>query len=201
MSDRVWHISEVSGEAARHACEESTLLTRDIDGCIYVTYGTSQRRAESRASQPRPRLAAAVQATARSSRAVGPGVCDITTTGLSLSATSAAVEKAGSGAGERSEESIYRQAVAQFNSASEAVRDSAGIVAQRSSQSGLADTVSERARAWLSRSPLRAALCSWNIASIVCCQRSWLRSTRHWFPTNAGPLEECFRKGRSSAWR
>jgi len=191
MSVRVWQIGEVSGVAAKCACKESILLTRDIDGCIYVTYGTGQRRTESRASQPRPRLAAAVQATARSGRAVGPGVCDITTTGLSLSATSAAVEKGGTGAGERSEESIYRQAVAQFNSASEAVRDGAGIVAQRSSQSGLADTVSERARAWLSRSPLRAALCSGNIASIVCFQRSWLKSTRYWCQRSGGPLEQC----------
>jgi hypothetical protein len=201
MSVKVWQIGGVSGVATRHAGEETTLLTCVIDGCIYVTYGPGQRRTESRASQPRPRLAAAVQATARSGRAVGPGVCDITTTGLSLSATSAAVEKAGTGAAERSEDSIYRQAVAQFNSASEAVRDGAGIVAQRSSQSGLAGTISERARAWLSRSPLHAALCSWNIASIVCCQTSWLRSTRHWYPTNAGPLKECFTQGRSPAWR
>src|SRR5712691_895997 len=170
----------------------SIVLTCDIDGCIHMTYGPGQRRAESRASQPRPRPAAAVRATARSSRAVGPGVCDITTTGLSLSATSAAVEKAG--AGERSEEGIYRQALAQFNSASEAVRNGEGIVDQRGSQSGLAGTASERARAWLSRSPLRAALCSWNIASIVCCQTSWLRSIRHWCPTNAGLLEECLRQ-------
>ena len=105
-----------------------------------MTYGPRQRRPESRASQPRP-FAAAVQATARSGSSGWPQEAISPLTGLSLSATSAAAEKAGSGAGERSEESIYRQAVAQFNSASEAVRDSAGIVAQRSSQSGLADTV------------------------------------------------------------
>jgi len=143
-----------------------------------MTYGASQRRRESRASQPRSRLAAAVQTTAPSGRAVGPGVCDLTTTSLSLSATSAAVEKAGTGASERNEDSLYRQAVAQFNSAGEAVRDGAGIVTQRSSQSGLAGTVSERARAWLRRSPTRAVRCNWNIASIVYCQKSWLRSAR-----------------------
>src|SRR5260370_1850930 len=98
-----------------------------------MTYGPCQRCAESRASQPRARAAATVRPTARGSRAVGAGVCDIPTTGVSLSGTSSGAE--GAAPGERSENGFYRQALAQFDTASAAVRQGAGAVNQRSGQS------------------------------------------------------------------
>ncbi len=191
-----WWVSRVN---ARYAYSRITLLTSDIDGCIHMTDGASQRRAESRASQPRARAAAAVQATAGGSGAVGAGLVHLTTTSLSLLATSAEAEEAG--ARERSEVGVHRQALSQFDSTSAAVRQREWADDQRSSQSGLACSAVRRARAWLSRGPLRVVLCNWNIASIVYCQKSWLRSTRYWCPTNAGPLAECLPQRRSSAWR
>lgn len=199
MSLGVGQIGEVSRAAATRAYQESRLLTCDIDGCIHMTYGPCQRRAESLASQSRPRPAAAVRATAGGGRAVGAGLCDLPPTGLSLPATGSAAEEAGPR--ERSEVGVYRQALAQFDSTSAAVRQRERVVDQRSGQSGLAHAATRRARAWLRPSELRTAFCSWNIASIVCCQTSWLRSTRHWYLTNAGPLEECFPQWRSPAWR
>src|ERR1700730_26779 len=161
-------------------CKEWILLTYDIDVCMYMTYGSSQRRAESRASEPGPRAAAGVRRTARGGRAVSWGLCDLPTTGLSLSATSSAAEAAS--AGERGEVGIYGQALKQFDSTSAVVRQRERVVDQQSGQSGLAGTATRRGKAWLSRSQLRPELCGWNMALIVCYQRNWPRSTRHWYP-------------------
>src|ERR1700694_2061117 len=166
-----------------------------------MTYEPCQRSAESRASQPRPRPAAAVRSTARGSRAVSARVCDIPTTGLSLPTTSSADEAAGPGSREGGEAGVYGQALAQFDSTSTVVRQRERVVDQRSGQSGLARTAARRARAWLSRSQLRDALCSWNIASIVCCQKSWPRSIRYWYQTNVGSLDGLFLPRQGNPWR
>src|SRR5260370_28562286 len=83
-------------------------LTYDVDGCMYMTYGSCQRCAERRASQPRPRAAATVRPTTRGSRAVGTGAWNITSASVSLLATSSGAEAAS--AGQRGDVSLYRQA-------------------------------------------------------------------------------------------
>src|ERR1700720_26501 len=100
---------------------------------MYMTYEPCQRCAEGRASEPRPRPAAAVRTIARGGRAVSAGLCDLPAPGLSLPARSAAAETAG--ADQRSEEGIHRQTLAESDSTSAAVRQRERAFDQRSGQS------------------------------------------------------------------
>src|SRR5438093_10964728 len=62
-----------------------------------MTYGTSQRRAESRASQPRSRAATKIRPAARGGSAVGTRLVHLSAPGLSLPKTGRAAEAAGPG--------------------------------------------------------------------------------------------------------
>jgi hypothetical protein len=133
-----------------------------------MTYGSRQRHPKNRATQPRPRFAAAVRATARCRRALGARLLYLSGTGISLSAASAAAERAG-GRG-RVEVGIHGETAAQLDSAGAVIRLCQGTFDQRSGQPYVAHAAATRprARSWLSRSRFRHALFSWSIVSIAC---------------------------------
>jgi hypothetical protein len=151
-----------------------------------MTYGSRQRHPKNRATQPRPRFAAAVRATARCRRALGARLLYLSGTGISLSAASAAAERAG-GRG-RVEVGIHGETAAQLDSAGAVIRLCQGTFDQRSGQPYVAHAAATRprARSWLSRSRFRHALFSWSIVSIACCRRNWPKPIRFWCRINAG---------------
>jgi hypothetical protein len=159
-----------------------------INSCILMTYGSRQRRRKSRASQSRARFAAAVQASARCSRALGARLLDLSPAGISVPAASAAVKKT-SGRG-RVEGGLHGEAAAQFDSTGAVVRICQKTLDQRSGQPCVARASATRARSWLSRSRLHHALSSWSIVSIVYCRRSWPKPIRFWCRINVGRSQE-----------
>lgn len=116
-----------------------------------MTYESSQRCAEGRASKPCSRSSAEVRPTAGGSRAIGGRLCDLPATGLSVPTTGSAAEEAGPN--ERREVGVHREAVTKFDSTSAVVRKGEGVVDQRSGQSGLARIATWRAKAWVRRTP------------------------------------------------
>jgi hypothetical protein len=155
-----------------------------INSCILMTYGSRQRRRKSRAPQPRARSAAAVQASARCRRALDARLLYLSTTGISVPAPSAAVERTSSCG--RIEGGLHGEAAAQFDSAGAVVRICQKTLDQRSGQPCVARASATRARSWLSRSRFHYALFSWSIVSIVCWRRSWPKPIRSWYRINVG---------------
>ena len=155
-----------------------------INGCILMTYGSRERRRKSRAPQPRERFAAAVQASIRCSPALGARLLYLSTTGISVLAARAAVERT-SGRG-RIQGGLHGEAAAQFDSAGAVVRICQKTLDQRSGQPCVACAAATRARSWLSRSRFYYALFSWSTVSIVCCRRSWPKPIRFWYRINVG---------------
>ena len=152
------------------------------NSCILMTYESRQRRRKSPAPQPRARFAAAVQASARCSRALGARLLYLFATGISVPAASAAVERTSSCG--RIEGGLHGEASAQFDSAGAVVRICQKTLDQRSGQPCVARASATRARSWLSRSRFHYALFSWSIVSIVCCRRSWPKPSRFWCRIN-----------------
>jgi hypothetical protein len=147
-----------------------------INGCILMTYGSRQRRPKSRAPQPRARFAAQGQASARCRRAVDARLLYLSTTGISVPAASAAVERTSGRS--RIEGGFHGEAAAQFDSTGAVVRICQKTLDQRSGQPCVARASATRARSWLSRNRFHYALFSWSIVSIVCCRRSWPKPIR-----------------------
>ena len=154
------------------------------NSCILMTYGSRQRRRKSRAPQPRARFAAAVQASARCRRALGARLLYLSTTGISVPAASAAVER--TSGRNRIEGGLHGEAAAQFDSAGAVVRICQKTLDQRSGQPCVARASATRARSWLSRSHPSHAPFSWSIVSIGCCRRSWPKPIRCWCRINVG---------------
>lgn len=161
-----------------------SLLTNVINGCTFMTHEPSQQCEKGRTPQPCTRVAWPVRRAARCRGAVGRTVLNLPTAGLPLPSTSSAAQTASSG--ERSQAGIYGQAPGEFDQARQVLCDSQGPVLERGGEPGIARAIGTRTRAWVSRSRLGDVLCTWNIDLIVCCQRSWLRSIRHWSPRIAG---------------
>ena len=159
-------------------------LRRVVNSCILMTYGSRQRRRKSRAPQSRARFAAAVQASARGRRALDARLLYLSTTGISVPAASAAVERTSGRS--RIEGGLHGEAAAQFDSAGAVVRICQKTLDQRSGQSCVARVAATRARSSLSRSRPSHAPFSWSIVSIVCCRRSWPKPIRFWCRINVG---------------
>ena len=164
-------------------------LTDVIYGCIVMTYGARQRCPKRGTSEPRSRATARVRSTARCGRAFGTRLLHFSSTSLSLSAASPAVER--SSTGQRSQAGIHGKAPRQFDSAGAIVRICQKNLDQRSRHPSAVGAPATRGRSWLSRSRSRRADFSWSIALIACCQTNWLRCISYWYPIGGGLLEVC----------
>jgi hypothetical protein len=153
-------------------------LTGVIYGCTIMTYGSRQRRAESRAAEPCSRLTAADRSTARGRRAVGSRLFHFLPASLSIPATSAKVERTSSG--ERAQAGVHGQAPTQLDSASAVACICQENLNQRSRESSAIGVLATRGRSWLSRSRSGHGAWSWNIDLTACYPANWLRHISCW---------------------
>jgi hypothetical protein len=154
-----------------------------INSCTLMTYGSRQRHRKSQAPQPRASVAPAVRSTARCRRAIGGRLFHLSSTGISLLAAGAEVERASRRW--RIEVGVHGEAAAQFDPAGAVVRICQKALDQRSGQPCVTRVAATRARSCLTRSRPRHALFSWSIVSIVCYQRSWPKPIKYWCRINA----------------
>jgi hypothetical protein len=153
-------------------------------GCILMTYESRQPGSKGRASQPRAKVASAIQGIAGCSCAFGRRLLHLSPAGLSLPAASRAFER--TCGCDRIEVGIHRKASAQFDSAGAVVRICQTALDQRGGQPRVARAAATRARSWLRPSHFHHVLFSWNIVLTVCCPTSWPRSFSYWCRINAG---------------
>ena len=163
-------------------------LTNVIYGFIVVTYGPRQRGAESRASEPCSCPAAADRSTARGRRAIGARLFHFFPTSVSIPATSAKAERAGSR--ERAQAGLYSQAPTQLDPARTVVRICQKSLNQRSREPGAIGASAAGRRSWLSRGQSRLVPFGWNIDLIACWLTNWLRRISCWCLTGDERLEE-----------
>ena len=162
-------------------------LTDVIYGCTVMTYGARQRGAESRAPESCARPAAADRAPARGGRAVGARLFHFCAPSLSILATSAKANRAGSR--ERTPAGVHDQAPTQLDSARAVVRICQKDFHQRGREPSATGVPATRGRAWLSRGQSRHAPFGWNIDLTACWPTSWLRLISCWCPTGDERLQ------------
>jgi hypothetical protein len=156
-------------------------------GCIFVSYGPSDRARKSRTPQPCTRTVAALRPLARRRRANGERLRHFSTTSLSLFAASAAPDAAGSR--RRCEGGIHRQAFPRIGSAPSSLREPHRFVVERDREPSAPCGFAAETKAWLSGSHRATTRFILNIASIVCLSRNWSKSTNFSFPRYAGRLD------------
>ena len=166
----------------------SFCLTCAIYGCTVMTYGTSQRGAESRAAESCSCPASADRSTARGRRAVIARLFHFASTSLSIPAASGKAERAGRS--ERVQAGLYSQAATQLDSARAVVRICQKNLNQRSREPSAIGVPAARGRSWLSRSQSLHARFGWNIDLIGYRLTNWLRLISCWYPTGDGRLQE-----------
>jgi hypothetical protein len=164
-------------------------LTGVIYGCIVMTYGARQRCPKSGTSESRSPDAAAVRSTARCGGAFGARLLHFSSTSLSLSAASPAVER--SSTGKRSQAGIHGKAPTEFDSAGAVVRICQKNLDQRSRDPSAVGAPATRGRSWLSRSRSWRTDFSWSITLIACCQTNWLKCISCSCPVGGELSEVC----------
>jgi len=153
-------------------------------GCTLVTHGASQRCRKSRASQSCTRFAAAIRFSARCSRQDGSRLLGLPPPGLSISSTSRTIETGCSNHGY--EDCFYREAIRSAGRTFTFIRDQKRLITQRRREPYSGGVSPAEEEAWVNGHQVGATRFSWNIGLIVCCRKSWNRSTDCWCPTNDG---------------
>src|SRR5215469_5788600 len=149
-------------------------------GCIYVTYGSCDRRPESPETQPRTRTAASIRRSAPCRRTIDERVWRFSAPGLSLSPAGPRPE--GTSAGWRCEGRFHRQALSRIGSASSDVRQPHRRALERNREPSLARGLAAEKKAWLSDLHSTSTRFIANIVSIVCSLKNWGKLTNFWCP-------------------
>jgi hypothetical protein len=149
-------------------------------GCIYVTYGSCHRSAESRTTQPRTRTAAPIRLSARCRRPTGKRFRCFSSASVSLSPTCPAPEATGSC--RRCQDRFYCETFTSIGSAPSRFREPRRFVVERDRESGNTCGFAAEKKAWLSGPHPTAPRFSSNIASIVCSLKNLNKLTNFLCP-------------------
>ena len=134
--------------------------------------------------QPGSRPASAVRALARRCPAAGPALLHLRAPGLSLPRAGIATQALSPG--RRRQSVLQGQAFAQSRRPTPCLRRFDRIDLKRDWQPCLLGSAASRGRSWLTGRLVSHELCLWNIASIDCYRRSWLKPTNCSRQTGAG---------------
>jgi len=168
------------------------ILTCDISGRTYMSYGPCHRCSEGRAAQLGSRPLARTGFSSPGCRTPCTELLHLQAPSLSLSRTGAATPPPASG--RRCQSLFYGQAFAPFGGKTPDVRQLHRVDLERDRQSSAAGGTASWGRPWLTIRQVGNERCGWNINLIGCGWRNWRRFMNASCPTRAdaptGPLRD-----------
>ena len=159
------------------------LLTGDIKGRIYTSYGARQRCSKSRPAQSGSHPSPRALVPARGGRTPGPELVCHQAPGLSLSAAGSATQTTRSGG--RRQGVFYGQTFSPFSGEAPNVRRLHRMDLERDRLPRGAVGPASWGRPWLTVRQVGNARCGWIINLIGCGQRNWPKFMHAWCPTRS----------------